>query len=64
MATSPMIPKSKSSSRSITVSFDALLTAFPAMGGSLWREDAADGREMFTDKRARHRRARRPQHPA
>ena len=44
-----MIPKSKSSSRPITVSFEVLLAAFPSMRGSLWRED-------ITAKRTRHRR--------
>jgi hypothetical protein len=46
-----MNPKSKSSSRQITVSFEALLAAFPSMRGSLWREDT-------TSKRARQRRNR------
>lgn len=50
---SPMIPNSKSSAAIITVSFAALLSAFPAMGGSLWREDFTDERGMFADKRAK-----------
>lgn len=52
-AMSPMIPKSKSSSRFLTVSCFALLAAIPAKAGSLWREEVTDERGMFADKRAK-----------
>jgi flagellar L-ring protein precursor FlgH len=48
-----MIPKSKSSSKLLTVSGLALLAASAAMAGSLWREDVTDERGMFADKRAK-----------
>ena len=48
-----MIPKSKSSSRFLTVSCFALLAAIPAKAGSLWREEVTDERGMFADKRAK-----------
>lgn len=48
-----MIPKSRSSSKLLTVSFVALFAALPADAGSLWREDVTDERGMFADKRAK-----------
>ena len=50
---SPMIQKSKSNSKIITVSFAALFIACPVKAGSLWREDVTDERGMFADKRAK-----------
>jgi len=58
-----MIPKSKSNSKSLAFSFEALIAAFPSMAGSLWRKDAAGESGLLADRRARQRRARR-EYPA